>query len=180
LVSSQVGVLGSVYYYTKYGGADAADRMDAQSLWKFFTALSVAWAATFAFFVARIATSSHRSTLWSTVSGRQWAQSEFLDHEEPSKKIGIFSMNRIMWERDIGADVKAWTFENWATFVEEKPAWFTPLVTATVPDSYIPPQFLAGLGGANRQRRGSAASSLRESMRFSAREDEEEEEDGGE
>ncbi|GMI41994.1 hypothetical protein TeGR_g8255 [Tetraparma gracilis] len=175
LVSSQVGVLGSVYYYTKYDGTDAADRMDAQSLWKFFTALSVAWAATFAFFVARIATSSHRSTLWSTVSGRQWAQSEFLDYDDPSKKIGIFSMNRMMWERDIGADVKAWTLENWATFVEEKPAWFTPLVTATVPDEYIPPQFLAGLGGANRERRGSAALSVRESMR--AREGGE---DGGE
>ena len=67
-----------------------------------------------------------------------------------------------------------------SAFVEEKPAWYTPLITATVPDEYIPPQFLAGLGGANRQRRGSAASSLRESMRFSAREDEEEEEDGGE
>jgi hypothetical protein len=83
-------------------------------------------------------------------------------------------MNRMMWERDIGADVKAWTFENWATFVEEKPAWFTPLIIATVPDEYIPPQFLAGLGGANRVRRGSAALSVRESMRLSAREDEEE------
>ena len=76
-----MGVIGSVYYYTNYDGADAADRMDAQSLWKFFTALSVAWVATFAFFVARIATPSHRGTLWSTVAGKQWAQAFFLDNE---------------------------------------------------------------------------------------------------
>ena len=57
--------------------------------------------------------------------------------------------------------------------VRDAPAWFTPQIVATVLDEYIPKAQLAALG-ANRERRGSAAS-VRESLRFSVREDEEEE-----
>jgi hypothetical protein len=56
------------------------------------------------------------------------------------------------------------------------PEWFTPPVIARVPDEYIPPRFLGGLGGAQRERRGSAAGSVRESFRLSTREGAEEEE----
>ena len=63
--------------------------------------------------------------------------------------------------------------ENWAGWVSDAPAWFAPRVVSTEPDEYIPEPQLEALG-ANRQRRGSASASVRESMRFSAREEVEE------
>jgi hypothetical protein len=61
-------------------------------------------------------------------------------------------------------DVKAWTMANWETWDREKPRWFTRSLIASVPDEFIPPRFLAKLGGA-RERRGSAVGSVRESVR---------------
>jgi hypothetical protein len=58
------------------------------------------------------------------------------------------------------------TLRNWASWESDKPAWFTPLLKTTVPDEYIPKEFLASLGGANRMRRGSAIGSVRESFRM--------------
>jgi hypothetical protein len=69
----------------------------------------------------------------------------------------------ILWESDIGEEVKAWTGENWARWTEEKPAWFQPDV---VPDRFVPGGELARLGS-NRKRRGSAVESVRESLRES-------------
>jgi hypothetical protein len=47
--------------------------------------------------------------------------------------------------------------DNWERWDRDKPAWFTPRLIASVPDEFIPPRFLAILGGA-RERRGSASS----------------------
>ena len=70
----------------------------------------------------------------------------------------------MLWEKDIGADVKEWTMDHWGEWVQDKPAWLTPKVISTVPDSYIPRQFVEALGP-RRARRGSARESLRESIR---------------
>jgi len=48
---------------------------------------------------------------------------------------------------------------------------------ATVPNEYIPAEFLGGLGSAKRQRRGSAVESVRESLRRMSLEEQEEESD---
>ena len=62
-----------------------------------------------------------------------------------------------------------WTRLHYAKRTREKPEWFTPLIIATILDEYIPAECLGGLGGAKRQRRGSAVRSVRESLRESMR-----------
>ena len=91
---------------------------------------------------------------------------DFLESEGDEKKFGVFSRNLLLWESDIGDEVKAWTAENWARWKEEHPPWFKP---ERVPDKYIPAGELEQLGH-NRKRRGSAAESIRESFRESTRE----------
>jgi len=105
------------------------------------------------------------------------ANALFLENEEDNEKIGIFAKNRLLWKSDIGAEVMEWTRAHWAEWTRERPKWFTPLVIATVPDEYIPAEFLGGLGGAKRQRWGSAVESVRESLRRMSLEEEEEEAD---
>ena len=100
-------------------------------------------------------------------------QEYFTKGESDESKMEMFSCQRLLWESDIGEDVKQWTTENWATWVEEKPEWFTPQIVSMVPDEYIPTERLEALG-AHRKRRGSAAGSMREFLLLNAREEVEE------
>ena len=115
----------------------------------------------------RIAVPKYRHTLWSWTTGRKLVQDHFLRPRDEEDKFQIFTSNLLLWESDIGEEVKAWTAENWARWSEEKPAWFKPEV---VPDQFIPAAELQQLGH-NRKRRGSAAGSVREIFREGAQED---------
>jgi hypothetical protein len=92
---------------------------------------------------------------------RQIVQGWFTEAETEEEKFGIFLGNLLLWESDIGEEVKAWTAGNWARWKEEKPTWFKP---ERVHDRFIPAAELEQLGY-NRKRRGSAAGSVRESFR---------------
>jgi hypothetical protein len=166
---SMVMSLGSVpvisYLYLEYAKVpgQGAEKISADTLWAFSIGILVAWAALFLLFMACIVVPEYRKTFWSLQSGRQTAESTFLDNEEDGMRILIFTVIVVLWSR-IKEDVKAWTMANWETWDEEKPEWFTPTAIARIPDEFIPPRFLAKLGEA-RERRGSAAGGIRESLR---------------
>ncbi|GMI20517.1 hypothetical protein TeGR_g5060 [Tetraparma gracilis] len=173
LVTSQISVLVAVHLYNKNfeAGADQA-KLDASSMWQAATTMVIAWVCLFAYFVLRVAVPTKRWTLWSRKTGRQYVVESYTKGESDEKKFAFFRRNKILWEKEIGGQVREWTMANWATWERERPEWFTAKAKSAVPDSYIPGEFLAGLGGANRVRRGSAAESVRESFRAaSVRED---------
>jgi hypothetical protein len=162
LALSQASVFASVYAYVNYATPrEGLELVAARTLWVGAGLLSGAWLCAFLFFAFRIAVPKYRHTLWSSTSGRQCVQDYFLQGKDDEAKFGIFGCNLLLWESDIGEEVKAWTAENWARWKEEKPAWFKP---ERVPDQFIPVGELAKLGH-NRERRGSAAGSVRESFR---------------
>jgi hypothetical protein len=145
--------------YIEYATGD--DKIEASALWYGAGAVVAAWALAFTVFTTRIAVPKYRRTLWSSTTGRQWVQDFFLKKETDEGKFEIFTCNLLLWESDIGEEVKAWTAENWARWKEEKPSWFKP---ERVPDQFIPAAELQQLGY-NRKRRGSASGSVRESFR---------------
>jgi hypothetical protein len=153
------------YSYSKYAkaGEDGAQKVGDTELWVFNIGMVVAWVAIFGFFMARIVVPRFRKAFRSTQTGWQKSESIFLDNDEDSKRMYIFTDNVVLWS-GIKEDVKAWTMSSWETWDREKPEWFTQKVIASIPDEFIPPRFLAIMGGA-RERRGSAAGSVRESMR---------------
>ncbi|GMI41305.1 hypothetical protein TeGR_g14147 [Tetraparma gracilis] len=164
LMVSHASVFVAVHLYSEYaeGGEDL---IPAWYLWRGAALLTAVWFATFAFFATRVAVPKFRHTLWSTATGRRVVLELFLEGQSEDRKFAIFRTQRLLWEGDIGADVKAWSTENWERWEEEKPGFFTDVYKAAVPDEYIPAQFLAGMGGVNRERRGSAVVSVRESLR---------------
>jgi hypothetical protein len=102
-----------------------------------------------------------RHTLWSTATGREVVQDYFLKGESDEARFGIFRRNLLLWEADIGQHVKAWVGENFERWQEEKPEWFR---VEKIHDQFLPAGALEQLGS-NRKRRGSAARSVRESLR---------------
>ncbi|GMI38189.1 hypothetical protein TeGR_g3348 [Tetraparma gracilis] len=170
LAMSQVSVFACVHLYLEYAPEGGVEKVKSSTLWTGASCLSAAWLVTFLFFVFRVAVPRLRHTLWSWTSGRQAVHQHFLERESDEGKFDIFGCNLLLWESDIGEEVKAWATENWARWKEEKPAWFKP---DSVPDQFIPAAELEQLGH-NRKRRGSAVGSIRESFR-----DAEEEEEGG-
>jgi hypothetical protein len=162
-----ISVPGITHLYLEYAESTeeegGAEKLGAVVLWTFNVVILLTSAALFAFFLFRVIVPRFRKTFLSTQTGWELAENCFLDNEEDEKRIHIFTDNAMMWSR-IKEDVRAWTLSSWETWDREQPAWFTPLVIASVPDDFIPPRYLARLGGA-RERRGSAVGSVWESLR---------------
>jgi hypothetical protein len=170
LAMSQVSVFASVHLYNENATApEGVEKIAADTLWAGAGGLAAAWLLTTAYFVFRIAVPKYRYTLWSWTSGRQVIQNYFLKGADDEAKFVVFTNNLLLWESDIGEEVKAWVAENWARWKEEAPPWFK---AEMVPDQFIPAAELAQLGH-NRKRRGSAVGSVRESLRESVREEDE-------
>jgi hypothetical protein len=70
-------------------------------------------------------------------TGCKWAQKFFLEGETDKAKSKTVRLNKKKWEH-IEGPVKEWVQENWWTWKEEKPDWFTDSWIAKVPDDFIP------------------------------------------
>jgi hypothetical protein len=164
-VSNFASVPVTAYLYLEYAPVDemSADKLDGIVLWSFSISVIVLWMALFVFFIFRIIVKEYRKMFWSTRTSVEKAEAHFLGNSDDEKRMMIFSRNVLLWSR-IKEDVRDWTMTNWEIWDKGKPSWFTPRLIARVPDDFIPPRFLAKLGGA-RERRGSAAESVREILR---------------
>ncbi|GMI30812.1 hypothetical protein TeGR_g7222 [Tetraparma gracilis] len=163
LAMSQVSVFVSVHLYLEYADApqSGGNKIEARAMWVGAGGLAAAWLITWIYFVFRIAVPKYRHTLWSWTSGRQCVHDYFYKGKDDEAKFLVFKRNLLLWENDIGDEVKAWLAENWARWKEEKPEWFQ---VELAPDRFIPAEELEQLGH-NRKRRGSAAGSVRDSFR---------------
>jgi hypothetical protein len=78
-----------------------------------------------------------RRTFLSLETGCEWAQKFFLEGKENHVKSKTARLNEKKWE-PIKATVKEWVHENWWTWKEENPDWFTDAWIAKIPDDFIP------------------------------------------
>jgi hypothetical protein len=152
------------YLYIEYAELPGVDteKVDSRTLWMGAAGLAAAWLLATLYFMFRIAVPKYRQTFWSWVSGRQRVHDDFLKGASDEVKFTIYTDNLLLWESEIGEEVKAWTAAGWERWKEESPPWFKVEI---VPDTFVPAGELELLGGADRKRRGSAAGSMRESFR---------------
>ena len=108
LAATQVSVLVSVYLYIDT--ADVVNKIPATLLWRGAGGLAAGWLLTFSFFTMCVAVPKYRHTLLSTMSGRQCVQEYFIKGESDEAKMQVFGNNRLLWEGDIGREVKQWAF----------------------------------------------------------------------
>jgi hypothetical protein len=79
----------------------------------------------------------YRKTLVSSETGCEWAQKFFLEGETDKAKSNTVKLNKMKW-MPIKEPVKEWVQENWWTWKEETPDWFTDAWIAKVPDDFLP------------------------------------------
>jgi hypothetical protein len=165
IIMSQASVFVCVNLYLEHAEAPGGggEKIDSGLLWAGTAGLAAAWLATFIYFVFGVTVPRLRHSLWSWTSGRQVIQQQFLEGESDEVKFFVFKRNVLLWEGDIGDEVRGRTAENWTKWKAEKPPWFN---IELVPEAYIPAGELEGMGG--RKRRGSALRSVRESFREGA------------
>jgi hypothetical protein len=174
LAKAQISVLVVAHLYNEYC-EDNETKMDATTVWTIAGGLFALWLVSFSHFVLRVAVPKYRHTLWSTRTGWQTSCAYFLENEDDKKRVVVFHQNRAMWEERIGGEVKAWVAESWDRWERDDPEWLKK-ISPTIPDEFLPRAAAAKLGGA-RERRGSAAGSVRQSLRVSARERDEDGQD---
>jgi len=114
-------------------------RFARRYLWEGAAGLLAAWVTTFAFFATRVAVPRLRYTLWSPATAKRVTIERFTKGKDDESKLGILRCQRLIWEAEIGEEVKAWTMENWARWTEEAPGWFNEEMIGAVHDEYIPP-----------------------------------------
>jgi len=81
---------------------------------------------------------------------------------EDEKKFDAVFTNRIQYTKSVHSDVKDWIDNNIERWQETKPTWFQ---IELVPDEFLPNAVLEAAGGAQRERRSSRVSFVRNSFR---------------
>jgi hypothetical protein len=171
LVSTFVCVPVATYLYQEYyvvGDLGDSSKVDGTMLWFISVTITVLWIILFTYLIFFVIVSEYRSTFWSNITAWKRAENIFVENEDDEKRALIFKRSVFLWSR-IKEDVKAWTMDNWSTWDDDKPDWFTDKFVSSVPDEFIPARFLRKLGGerGERERRGSAVPSIRDSLRDS-------------
>ncbi|GMI34312.1 hypothetical protein TeGR_g4670 [Tetraparma gracilis] len=172
LSKAQISVLVVAHLYNEYCEVVDGTKMESRTVWTIAIGLFTLWLVSTSHFVFRVAVPKYRHTLWSTQTAWQTSCAYFLENEDDKKRVVVFHQNRVLWEGRIGAEVKAWVAESWDRWERDDPAWLKK-IAPTIPDEFLPRAAAAKLGGA-RERRGSAAGSVRESFRASDMDREEE------
>jgi hypothetical protein len=62
-------------------------------------------------------------------------QDSFLKGKSDEERFELFTNNLLLWEKDIGDEVRAWVEENWGRWKEERPPWFK---AEMVPERVVP------------------------------------------
>jgi hypothetical protein len=105
----------------------------AWSICKYFIPGSLGCFAIFFFNIER----THWNTFWSTQRSKDLSMAYFLEGKSDAVKFEVMGNSRHHWV-SIEGKVKRWVEENWATWEEEKPEWFTAQMKAMVPEEFIP------------------------------------------
>ena len=107
----------------------------SRDLWVLAGTLEGFFVVFFAVFMSNIKR-KYRVTFFSSVSGKQFSHDKFRNATSDAMKIDVFG-NHYSYYTDIRGEVEQWVRENYETWVEEKPDWFTS-AEASIPRDMIP------------------------------------------
>ena len=94
-------------------------------------------------------------TFFTTMTGKQQTISLFQNSDDDAVKAdALFTNTRVHW-KSIEKEARAFVFENYHKWEEERPEWWTEALKASIDDDMVPPEELRELkmkGGGKRRR----------------------------
>jgi hypothetical protein len=128
-------------------------KLAASVLYAVVGALTAVWAVSFGVLLFSMERKFAR-TFFSTLTGRNFVMNRFLDNPSDDElRAQIFYNNQELW-RPIRGQVQAWLRSRYPAWREETPAWFTPVLIASIPTDMLPTRLARRLsklaGGAPR------------------------------
>jgi hypothetical protein len=121
------------YFFLKEGDEES---LPQDAVWTGIYALAGSWAVTFATFL-KLMKPEFRVSFFTTLTGSHYIQNCFFECEHDAGKVDVFANHPNKWI-EIRDDVKEWVQENWWTWVDQKPEWFTERVKKRFPADMIP------------------------------------------
>ena len=134
LVFGQTTSFVALYFYSRLN--TEVGSKSSRDLWALLGATEAGFVTFFVIFVTTM-TAKYRVTFFSTVTGAQFNQRRFRTATTEKAKSAIF-FSHPSYHDGIRDEVKAWVSENYSTWIEEKPDWFTERVNASIPKDMIP------------------------------------------
>ena len=126
----------SVALYTAFYVGEA--KLAAGTLYAVVGTFSAIWALSSSVLMLTMERKYVR-TFFSTETGCERVMNQFLDNAgDDELRAEIFTNNEEMW-RPIRDQVQAWVRFRFQSWKQEKPAWFTPAVCASIPTDLLPP-----------------------------------------
>ena len=127
-----------MYLYSNQEDAEGSNRL-SRNLW---VLLGLAETGFFVFFAVFLGTmkANYRVTFFSVVTAKTFSQASFKNAKTDEARIYIFDRHP-SYNENIRNELKEWVLENFETWVEEKPDWFTERAKASIPLDMIPADF---------------------------------------
>ena len=135
LILGQTTSFVAVYLYTTILGSEGSSK-SSHDLWALLGATEAGFVFFFTIFVGAMA-AKYRVTFFSTITAKKFTHDFFRNATSDGVKIGIFNCHPAYYA-GIRDEVKAWVSDNYSTWNEEQPDWFTERVKASIPKGMIP------------------------------------------
>ena len=143
MVMNQLFCFVSIYIYETFGEDTNEDMV--LLLWKIVGGLFVFSMLNFVLFL-RLIKREYWATFFTTITGFQYVVNNYKEAKTDELKFEVFGHNRNLYD-SIQEDIMKWLNENWETWVESSPKWFTPAAISTVPSDLLPKKALSDMGG---------------------------------
>ena len=131
LVLGQTTSFVALYFYLTEGSAKSL-----HGLWALLGATEAGFVIFFSIFIGAMA-AKYRVTFFSTTTAKKFGVKAFRESLTDQNKMNILKLHPSYY-KSIRDEVKQWAFDNYETWKEEKPEWFTERVKEKIPKDMIP------------------------------------------
>jgi hypothetical protein len=136
-----------------------------ETAWLIVISLGGTWSVFFLLFLM-LMKKKYRKTFISLDTGNKLAQKYFLEGKTDLEKAAMFTINRSKWKA-IEGEAKVWVQDNWGTWEDEQPEFFTEAWKSRIPDDWLSTTELMRqkMAGGGERRRSSFAGLMEGSVR---------------
>ena len=136
LVLGQATSFIALYFYSNQNTEDGDGAKSSYDLWALLGATEAGFVFFFVLFLGAMA-AKYRVTFFSTITAKEFRIKAFRESISDQNKMNILKLHPSYY-KSIRDEVEMWVRDNYETWNEEQPEWFTERVKRSIPKDMIP------------------------------------------